>query len=866
MSFFNHWFSGPPLESSRLPPQDTLKESYKKIEEIQNSAANFKVPTSEKLPWEQHGVFSYFDSPQEKLEWQIKKYKKLLGLDPLKDEWIRAPNNTLFKRTWGGLQNSAVKEQIEGHLASKLLDLEVNLKKMKKEKEFKEQFKEFLTGYAPDIEYEKCHWVKKPAKPLIQSIKRNGKNPRAFTSHVSTGQDDFFERSLVSKFPGSVGEFVRSEDDVKQKTSVFLKKLEMSIPKNDQEAALFYKYIVKGKTPNWDYFYYLPYIPPETSPNALDITSDKYVDLVENREPDMYDPSRKVTEDNLKKVSANTQQSTENLVEINQGVRSTNENLADLNDQVDDTNTELKSVSYGVNKLGKVIAEKNLKKKQKQLSFTPSPQSSPQLFAPPKGSPPPEKITTESTPLKGVTPPQPKAKSLKEKYNELMEIVEKGEITKDKETDLMSRFFDISEFLNDDEKNAFLDKMPSGEEVTEIPEILQPSPKPTPTTTQKIDIKKLLNEQSKISDSLDKVLTTKEWEELKNSFSDIQEHINQSVANKLFKDLFNHPTHLVNEEIEKLKTRTLSTKELDELDFRVADYADKLPLSLQEEYTDAFTLALKKTKETRISTPKKTPKKVVQEIMKTPKEKPKSVIDEVDPQDMINSREQQLLNVINMHMDRNFDSVDSQKKSALIEYKKFLNTIPGFREQDTDYGRFTSLVDNFSKAIDNRIEQTHSDYKKQLKEVRGDTEKLLKLINSPKKVELAFKKFKPDINTVIDEYNSYGTVRSNIPIKASDFDQMTIAFSGTHRLISENIKKKDFEKLTKNLLKLLDEKTVKSIDRQYVENTGVIFSKLLTDPVFKDYMAIFLAEKKKDLLRLGLEFQNKGYSFKLPRK
>ena len=420
MSFFNHWFSGPPLESSRLPPQDTLKESYKKIEEIQNSAANFKVPTSEKLPWEQHGVFSYFDSPQEKLEWQIKKYKKLLGLDPLKDEWVRASNNTLFKRTWGGLQNSAVKEQIEGHLASKLLDLEVNLKKMKKEKEFKEQFKEFLTGYAPDIEYDKCHWVKKPAKPLVQSIKRNGKNPRAFTSTVSTGQDDFFERSLVSKFPGSVGDFVRNEDDVKTKTSIFLKKLEMSIPKNDQEAALFYKYIVKGKTPNWDYFYYLPYIPPETSPNALDTTSDKYVDLAENREKDMYDPSRKVTEESLKKVSANTQQSTENLVDINQGVSRTNENLADLNDQVDDTNTELKSVSSGVTKLGKVIAEKNF---QKKTPIT-SPKLSPEIKIP-QGTPsPPQKTNIENKPSPESTPMKSNLSGLNDTYSKFTEQIE----------------------------------------------------------------------------------------------------------------------------------------------------------------------------------------------------------------------------------------------------------------------------------------------------------------------------------------------------------------------------------------------------------------------------------------------------------
>lgn len=855
MSFFNHWFSGPPLESSRLPPQDTLKESYKKIEEIQNSAANFKVPTSEKLPWEQHGVFSYFDSPQEKLEWQIKKYKKLLGLDPLKDEWIRAPNNTLFKRTWGGLQNSAVKEQIEGHLASKLLDLEVNLKKMKKEKEFKEQFKEFLTGYAPDIEYEKCHWVKKPAKPLVQSIKRNDKNPRAFTSHVSTGQDDFFERSLVSKYPGSVGEFVRNEDDVKTKTSIFLKKLEMSIPKNDQEAALFYKYIVKGKTPNWDYFYYLPYIPPETSPNALDTTSDKYVDLAENREPDMYDPSRKVTEDSLKKVSVNTQQSTENLVDINQGVSRTNENLADLNDQVDDTNTELKSVSSGVTKLGKVIAEKNF---QKKTPIT-SPKLSPEIKIP-QGTPsPPQKTNIENKPSPEPTPLK-SAPTNKMIYNDIMKK-SKEPLTELEKNEIASTIARIKNSLTEDEYFAYLDAFHS-----EKPESIAKS---SPVSSEFDMSEDVLNARLHFDTLYD---VTKKREDMTKTELD---RINKMVVtnkSKLTEQQQIDWDNLMKEKNKDIPVITTTTTTM-----------TSTPKSKPKPTQNLFgiTPEKQKTKSTFIITPFEA-KKIVEKVLSP--EKQYSPDKELEEQAL---KEKEILDLINMKNNRNFEPLDEQKKTAIKKYENFIRKRLAKKGQspDTLHNNLVQIVDRFKQRVDRRAEKALKNYVNELEAVKNDTRKLMKAINTDEKAKVVHDNLFKNIDPLytLEWHNMNNKTDSKTILIEPDleyYDHYIQKLSGPHLKIHEDLKKLENSSLSQKekntilgdisdqVIAMLNKTKFKAKESpdNYIFTTGLILGKLVKDPnISKEYLGLILNSNPERLTKFRESlFQNYHRTVKIP--
>lgn len=228
-SFFDRWFSGRPKNTQNLPKNDTMLKYRRQIDGFQDSASNFKVPTSTKLPWEAHSFFTFFESDIDKVEWEIKKIKQLLLLDQEKEEWIAKTTHTKFyKKTYSKITVSELKDAIEKKLYKRLIILEIERKKLKKDHKFKEGFVQFLQGKASDKDYEKCHWVK------------NTENLR--------------DRSLIEKFPGSVGVFVRSEDEIKNNTHYFLNELANSIPKNDQEAALFYKYIIKGIQPKFFYF------------------------------------------------------------------------------------------------------------------------------------------------------------------------------------------------------------------------------------------------------------------------------------------------------------------------------------------------------------------------------------------------------------------------------------------------------------------------------------------------------------------------------------------------------------------------------------------------------------------------------------
>mgnify|MGYP003442737644 FL=1 len=118
------------------------------------------------------------------------------------------------------------------------------------------------------------------------------------------------------------------------------------------------------------------------------------------------------------------------------------------------------------------------------------------------------------------------------------------------------------------------------------------------------------------------------------------------------------------------------------------------------------------------------------------------------------------------------------------------------------------------------------------------------------------------MSDTISDINSVVT-KKTISIDVKDFDQMSISFNGTQKNIYRYIKGKNIGKLSVGLQSML-EKPPKKIDIEYVKNTGLILSKLLMDPDFESYSAIFFTAEKEKIKGLLQEFQNIGRPIKLP--
>jgi hypothetical protein len=145
-----------------------------------------------------------------------------------------------------------------------LVPLEVEKEVMKQEKQFQDDFVEWMLGYGKYIEYEKCWWLsdyqKGRIRTLWQNIKANLDILALRGGHDETVQEEINSLLQKLKEEGQSDKLIKglphlktcaavlSKTDYKMKRAMIEATLQKLMPKNQEECYLYYKYIVDNRS------------------------------------------------------------------------------------------------------------------------------------------------------------------------------------------------------------------------------------------------------------------------------------------------------------------------------------------------------------------------------------------------------------------------------------------------------------------------------------------------------------------------------------------------------------------------------------------------------------------------------------------
>jgi hypothetical protein len=252
-------------------PTSLLDYNKKIMEEAKNSASNVKCDQKYTLPWEKSNGCGWFDSDKEKLKYQINWLRNHLGLVPLRwaETWIpvdnyadlvegyldeieQAPMLAQFRSKVNQWLSKRLNHRLDnGHLSSfwsKLIDLEMQLALQRKEKRFRKRLIQWVLGNGVRGEYKDCFWIPKDEqdKPALFS-----KLQAFFTPEKQLSENNLlytkWKTYLIDRNPDILWGMVEKYNEHRKKKQQFLTTLQRTVPKNDEELYLFYKYVVKKK-------------------------------------------------------------------------------------------------------------------------------------------------------------------------------------------------------------------------------------------------------------------------------------------------------------------------------------------------------------------------------------------------------------------------------------------------------------------------------------------------------------------------------------------------------------------------------------------------------------------------------------------
>lgn len=247
--------------------KDLLGKNRELITKGRESASRVKIEFDKELPWQRNINGGWFDDDYQRLKFRINWLRIQLGLVTLKwsTEWIlwhdyiwphgttrqfisSRINKWKAKRLRGGssflAESHSTMDPMDVAFLNQLVLLENEKALIDKEKRFVKRMMQWAMGNGPDKEYELCWWVpdadvdktsffsswKAYSQPLIKE--REAKKT-------------FYKAYLIENNPDIMSGMLTKENDYKKLKEEFLKTLHRTIPKNDEEIYLYYKYIVK---------------------------------------------------------------------------------------------------------------------------------------------------------------------------------------------------------------------------------------------------------------------------------------------------------------------------------------------------------------------------------------------------------------------------------------------------------------------------------------------------------------------------------------------------------------------------------------------------------------------------------------------
>ena len=224
-------------------PSSTLNKVQAQYAGLFDSAKHISLPVDTRLPWQLESGGMLYESKLAKLKGKINWLRYMLHLKPLGKpfEWKvyelgETTSQTIQNEYMGKTDNLITQNAPEFFrpVQEKLVSLELKLRMIEDESLFKKRFKKWMVGRGNAHEYLPCYWVKKDI--VEKFINSDG------TQYEGEFNDE--ARKIVRNTPSITDHFVTSTDLVTFRVKTFLEHLSKKIPKTEEEAFLFYKYIV----------------------------------------------------------------------------------------------------------------------------------------------------------------------------------------------------------------------------------------------------------------------------------------------------------------------------------------------------------------------------------------------------------------------------------------------------------------------------------------------------------------------------------------------------------------------------------------------------------------------------------------------
>ncbi len=233
----DHQFVGSKPDIKEVSNYDDIIQPY--FNGLYETGKDIKLQRDNRLPWESDKDGKLYSTPSDIATAKINYLRALLGknkfvvplldLEPTnikeydKDKWAKSIlNTTSLLQSPDPMYSPAV-------LQNKLLDLELEYKIIEDENAFRRGLRAWIIGDAPVNEYfPHCFWMKI--------------NDKKFSVDE--------RKKLVRAFPKITQGFITDMDIQPTRITAFLKKLAKKAPTNEEEAYLWYKYIVKREPIN----------------------------------------------------------------------------------------------------------------------------------------------------------------------------------------------------------------------------------------------------------------------------------------------------------------------------------------------------------------------------------------------------------------------------------------------------------------------------------------------------------------------------------------------------------------------------------------------------------------------------------------
>jgi hypothetical protein len=223
--------------------QDTFESKRKLVTDALNSAKGIKMNVEHKLPWQYDTDGKLYSTDMEKLRFKVTTLRnKLLKI---KD------------------QNKPDTDAKRIALLNTYYPLKMELELLEAESKFKKGLYCWVLGEGKFEEYDKCYWIKDIYDPRtnkrmnLREIEDQLTNGYLFTRDEDKAHYKNLRFQLTQTMmranPNLTQGMIEQSDNLEFKAKAFIDYLKQTLPKTDEEAYLFYKYIVLSHKLDFDY-------------------------------------------------------------------------------------------------------------------------------------------------------------------------------------------------------------------------------------------------------------------------------------------------------------------------------------------------------------------------------------------------------------------------------------------------------------------------------------------------------------------------------------------------------------------------------------------------------------------------------------